>query len=49
MIYALGPTGREAVTMEKERPILGVDEGRCVVPANLDAPLDEDLLRALEI
>lgn len=36
------------VPIEETRPVFGVDEGRLVVPDNFDAPLDEELLRALE-
>lgn len=36
------------VTVEEERPILGIDKGRFVVPEDFDAPLDEELLRAFE-
>ncbi len=36
------------VTVEEGRPILGIDQGRFVVPEDFDTPLNEDLLRAFE-
>ena len=36
------------LAIEEKRPVFGVDEGRFAVPDDLDAPLDEDLLQALE-
>ena len=36
------------VAIEEKRPVFGVDEGRFAVPDDFDAPLDEDLLQALE-
>ncbi len=36
------------VPIEGSRPVFGIDEGRFVVPDDLDAPLDEELLRAFE-
>ena len=36
------------VTVNEERAVFGIDEGRFVVPDDFDAPLDEELLRAFE-
>ena len=36
------------VAIKENRPVFGVDEGRFVVPADFDEPLDEELLRAFE-
>ncbi len=36
------------VTVNEERSVFGIDEGRFVVPDDFDAPLDEELLRAFE-
>ena len=36
------------LAIEEKRPVFGVDEGRFAVPDDFDAPLDEDLLQALE-
>lgn len=35
------------VTVEEGQPIFGIDQGRFVVPEDFDAPLNEDLVRAL--
>ncbi len=48
VITRAGQPVAKLVAMEEERPIFGIDKGRFVVPDDLDAPLEEDLLRTFE-
>ena len=48
VITGCGQPVARLVAVEDGRPMLGVDEGRILVPDDFDEPLDEKRLRALE-